>query len=226
MTSMLNIFSNLYETFAKKKQKKALDDFREEMFGFPIFFLLIILSSCIVSIGLLRNNQAVLIGAMLITPLVNPFIGIPLGIVTRSWKVFKGSLLRAILGVIVFWLISYGISDLLINYSPNIIKYNLWDSAKFAVELPEILIAIFAGLIAAISIASEKIHALIAGAAIALAMAPPLAASGIGLAIGKKDVFFNALELFAVNALGLIVMGLFVFLVFGFRKKETEDVLS
>jgi uncharacterized hydrophobic protein (TIGR00271 family) len=223
---MLNIFSNLYETFAKKKQKKALDDFREEMFGFPIFFLLIILSSCIVSIGLLRNNQAVLIGAMLITPLVNPFTGISLGIVTRSWKVFKGSLLRAIFGVIIFWLISYGVSDLLINHSPDIIQYSLWDGSKFLVELPEILIAIFAGLIAAISIASEKIHALIAGAAIALAMAPPLAASGIGLAIGRNDVFINAMQLFLINALGLVVMGLFVFLIFGFRKKETEEALS
>ena len=223
---MMNIFYNWQEIFAKKKQKNALEDFNKEMFGFPMFFLLIILSGCIASLGLLRNNEAVLIGAMLITPLVNPFMGIPLGIVTRSWKVFIGSILRSIGGVIMFWLISYGISDLLINYSSEIIKYNLWDSSLFVVELPEILIAIFAGLIAAISIASEKVHSLIAGAAIALAMAPPLAASGIGFAIGRKDIFMNALELFAVNALGLIFMGLLVFLVFGFRKKETEEVLS
>ncbi len=221
-----NVFRRIRKYVSKRKQQETLSAFQEEMFGYPVFFLLMVLSGCIATIGLLRESQSILIGAMLITPLVNPLMGVPLGIVAKSWTIFRASLIRVLGGVLLFWGIAYLVSDLLIVFSPEIIDHQLWNTSKFLVELPEILMAIFAGIVAAISVASEKVHSLMAGAAIAIAMAPPLAASAVSLAIGKFEVFEQALNLFLINAGGMILMGLLIFLLFGFRKKETEEVLS
>ncbi len=167
-----NVFRRIRKYVSKRKQQETLLAFQEEMFGYPVFFLLMVLASCIATIGLLRESQSILIGAMLITPLVNPLMGVPLGIVSKSWAIFRASLIRVLGGVLLFWGIAYLVSDLLIVFSPEIIDHQLWNTSKFLVELPEILMAIFAGIVAAISVASEKVHSLMAGAAIAIAMAP------------------------------------------------------
>lgn len=206
----------------RKQQSRVLADFESEMFHLEVFLLIILLASGIASVGILQNNVAVLIGAMLITPLVNPFVGIALGMVVQSGKVFRMSLVRAVLGTMFFWGLAFAMGKMLTlpgQPVPQIFP-------SLAIGLPEILLAIFAGLVAAIAIASEKIYNLISGAAIAIALAPPLAMSGIALAMGHEAVFLHGLKLFGINAAGLVVMGLVVFLIFGFRKPEPENPLT
>ena len=222
----MNIFSLFRDILVgfrdKRRQEIATRDFQEEMLSVPTFLLLIFLAGCIASVGLLRDNQAVIIGAMLITPLVSPFIGIPLSAFTRKPKLFWASLIRIITGVSVFWGVSFLIGKI---FSPAAIANHFEFIKILPVELPEILIALFGGLVAGIALSSEKVQNLISGAAIALALAPPLAISGLGLAFGQVEIFKSALTLFSVNALGLIFMGGVIFWIFGFRKPESESQL-
>jgi uncharacterized hydrophobic protein (TIGR00271 family) len=221
-----NIFGFFRDTWVgfrdKRRQEIAIRDFQEEMLSVPIFLLLILLAGCIASVGLLRSNQSVLIGAMLITPLVSPFVGIPLSIFTRTPELFWASLIRIFSGVGVFWSVAFLIGKI---FLPSSIANNFEFIKVLPIALPEVLIAIFGGLVAGIALSSEKIQNLISGAAIALALAPPLAVSGIGLAFGDFAIFRSAFTLFAVNALGLILMGGIIFWLFGFRKPESENQL-
>lgn len=222
----VNIFRVLRDTWVgfrdKRRQEIAIRDFQEEMLSVPTFLLLILLAGCIASVGLLRDNQAILIGAMLITPLVSPFVGIPLSAFTRNPKLFFASLIRIVAGVSVFWGISFLIGKI---FLPASLSNNFEFIKVLPVELPEILIAIFGGLVAGIALSSEKVQNLISGAAIALALAPPLAISGLGFAFGETEIFKSAFILFAVNAAGLILMGGVIFWIFGFRKPEAESQL-
>jgi uncharacterized hydrophobic protein (TIGR00271 family) len=203
-----------------RRQTIALNDFESGMHSLPTFLLLILLAGGIANIGILRNNQIILIAAMIITPLVSPFVGIPLSLITRKNALFRNSLLRVILGVGLFWGESFCFGYFFSEYPVmEILK-------SVPIELPEILLALLAGIVAAIAYASEKIYSIASGAAIAIALAPPLAISGIALSFNNIEVFHNSLLLFAINAGGLIIMGWVVFLVFGFRKAETEKQLN
>ncbi len=222
----VNIFRLLKESWVgfrdKRRQEIAVRDFQEEMLSVPTFLLLILLAGCIASVGLLRDNQAILIGAMLITPLVSPFVGIPLSAFTRKTHLFWASIIRIFSGVGVFWGVAFTIGKIFLPAS----RSNHFEFIKvLPVELPEVLIAIFGGLVAGIALSSEKVQNLISGAAIALALAPPLAVSGLGMAFGDMEIFKSAFILFAVNAAGLILMGAVIFWLFGFRKPESESQL-
>lgn len=202
-------------------QEKAVTIFQDELLHIFTFLILIALAGMIASIGILRENTAVVIGAMIITPLVNPFMGIPLGIVTRQWSLFWNCLGKVLSGVLLFWGISFILGSVLvpIDQHPTMI-------GTHPIGIPEVLIAILAGMVAAIALSSEKVQNTLSGAAIALALAPPLSISAIGFALGRIDVFHNMLTLFAINGAGLIVMGFFVFLVFGFRKPDDINPLN
>lgn len=210
---LLDFFSSLQE---KIHTQKALEEFEEDMLHFPSFLFLTVLAALIVSFGILRENQPVIIGGMIITPLVNPFIGIPLGIVTKRPILFWKSVLYAFSGTFLFFLCS-----LLIGISFHIEESQIWLLKTTTLEYTDIAIAVLSGMVAALAISSPKVQNRLSGAAIALALAPPLAVSAINYAGGNAQFFETALFLFLINALGLIIIGWIIFLIFGFHKKET-----
>lgn len=202
-------------------QDKVLAEFQNEMFHIFTFLALIMIASGLASLGLMRGNIAVVIGAMLITPLVSPFVGLGLVAVTGHKDLFEKSFLRCFLGPVVFW----GIAFLVGKYFADYLAPDALVKAPL-IDIPEFLIAIFAGTIAALAMASEKIYNRLSGAAIALSLAPPLAISGIGFALGEQTIFQNGFLLFGINALGLVIMSFVIFFIFGFRKPEKETRLQ
>ncbi len=215
---MLEFISRFREHY---RQEKAIEEFEGEILRLTTFLLLVLLAGCIASLGLLRGNQAVVIGAMIITPLVSPFVGISLGITTRHRALFWKALLRAFFGTTIFFAIAFLMGTIFPHSGDNGLLHFLSYST---VGWPEIIIALAAGAVAALALASEKIYNRFSGAAIALSLAPPLAVSAIGLAEDKIEVFWNAFTLFGINVGGIIGMSFLVFLLFGFRKKEKAEV--
>lgn len=205
-------FKNLKE---KIQTQKALAGFEEEMLHFWTYLFLIFLSALIASFGILRENQPVIIGAMLISPLVSPFVGIPLGIITKNYNLSIKSVFYAITGTVAFFGVSF-----LIGHLFDVRHTKIWLLSTTTIEYADIAIALLGGCVAALAISSEKIQNKLSGAAIALALAPPLSISGINFASGNEIFFKTALYLFLINAGGLILMGFIIFLIFGFHKKE------
>lgn len=167
---------------------------------------ILICSIFVASVGLNANSTAVVIGAMLISPLMGPILGIGMSIAINDIFTLKKSLINfgimVVLSVLTaflfFWLfpLSEVTSELFARTRPDI---------------RDVLIAFFGGL--ALIIARTKkgtIASVIFGVAIATALMPPLCTAGFGLAKANWSFFFGAMYLFLINT---IFIGLATFLV-------------
>ena len=157
--------------------------------------VILILSMFIASIGLNMNSTAVVIGAMLISPLMGPILATGFGFATLNFTVVKSGILRlslqitiAVLASALYFYISpvqTVTSELLARTEPNIF---------------DVFIAIFGGLAGIIGQTRKTLDNVIPGVAIATALMPPLCTAGYGLANGNWHYFFGAGYLFFINA--------------------------
>ena len=155
----------------------------------------LILSIFIASIGLNMNSTAVVIGAMLISPLMGPILATGFGFATLNFTVVKSAILRlslqitiAVLASALYFYISpvqTATSELLARTEPNIF---------------DVFIAIFGGLAGIIGQTRKTLDNVIPGVAIATALMPPLCTAGYGLANGNWNYFIGASYLFFINA--------------------------
>ena len=157
--------------------------------------VILILSMFIASIGLNMNSTAVIIGAMLISPLMGPILATGFGFATLNFTIMKSAKLRlslqitiAVLASTLYFYISpvqTVTSELLARTEPNIF---------------DVFIAIFGGLAGIIGQTRKTLDNVIPGVAIATALMPPLCTAGYGLANGNWHYFFGAGYLFFINA--------------------------
>ena len=149
----------------------------------------------IASLGLNVNSTAVIIGAMLISPLMGPILGMGLAIGIYDTKLLKRSLKH--LGVATF--ISVLTATIYFAISP----FNEAQSELLARTSPtiyDVLIALFGGAAGIVGQASGGKGNVIPGVAIATALMPPLCTAGFGLATGNLNYFLGAFYLFYINS--------------------------
>ena len=164
----------------------------------------------IASIGLNVNSTAVIIGAMLISPLMGPIVGAGFALGVFDFVLLRKSLKNLLVATIAsllvssiyFWLSPFKEvqSELLARTSPNIY---------------DVLIAFFGGLVGVIAITRVEKGNPIPGVAIATALMPPLCTAGYGLATGNYKFFFGALFLYTINC---VFIGIATFLIVKFLK--------
>ena len=143
---------------------------------------ILMLAILIASIGLNMNSTAVIIGAMLISPLMGGITAIGYGIATNDLTLSKGAAIRLGIQVVICLITS---SELLARTTPT-----AWD----------VLIALFGGLAGIIGQTRKEKSNVIPGVAIATALMPPLCTAGYGLARHRLDYFGGALYLFFINS--------------------------
>ena len=145
------------------------------------FFFLLISATLIATLGLLANSTAVIIGAMIVAPLMNPILSMSFAIVTANWKLYKLSIITIALGTCCAILISFVIGFLI---PINIVGSEI--IARTSPNLIDLGIAIAAGAAGAFSLTRNNIGSSIAGVAIAVALVPPLCVVGIGFGLGDQ----------------------------------------
>ena len=170
---------------------------------------ILICSIFVCSIGLNADSTAVVIGAMLISPLMGPILGVGLSVATNDIDTLKKSMIN--LGtMIVLSLLTAALCFLILPlYEENSELF-----ARTKPDIRDVLIAFFGGL--ALIIARTKkgtIATVIFGVAIATALMPPLCTAGYGLSQGNWDYFKGAMYLFAINTL-FIALATFLVLKF------------
>lgn len=178
--------------------------------------LILILAIFIASLGLNTNSTAVIIGAMLISPLMGPIIGIGLGIGVQDFDLLKRCLRNLVMAAgfsmltsTVYFLISpvsEGHSELLARTSPTIY---------------DVLIGFFGGGAGIVAIGSKSKGNVIPGVAIATALMPPLCTAGYGLATFQMNYFFGATYLFLINSI-FIALATFI----GVKIMQYKPVVS
>lgn len=156
--------------------------------------LILVFAIFVASLGLNTDNVAVIIGAMLISPLMGPIIGMGLGIgisdyglLQRGLKNILMAMLGSIIASAIYFLISPQYEDgsqLLARTSPSIY---------------DVFIALFGGAAGIVSLACKNKGQVLPGVAIATSLMPPLCTAGYGLATLQPHSFFGALYLFFTN---------------------------
>ena len=180
--------------------------------------LILIFAILIASLGLNTNSTAVIIGAMLISPLMGPIIGLGLGIGIEDFELLKRSTRNlviaaafSILASTVYFLISpvsSGHSELLARTSPTIY---------------DVFIGFFGGSAGIFAIASKNKGNVIPGVAIATALMPPLCTVGYGLATFQMNYFFGALYLFIINSIYICLATFIGVKIMKFKRMQTAN---
>ncbi|GEC78316.1 DUF389 domain-containing protein [Flavobacterium aquatile] len=154
----------------------------------------------VASVGLNVNSTAVIIGAMLISPLMSPIIGAGFALGIYDFGLLKKSLKNLLIATFV----SLAVSTIYFYLSP----FKETQSELLARTSPniyDILIAFFGGLVGVIAITRKEKGNPIPGVAIATALMPPLCTAGYGLAIGNLRFFGGALYLYTINCVFICV---------------------
>jgi len=182
------------------------------------YFVMVVLSSMIATLGLLINSGAVIIGAMLVAPLMSPIIGLGLGSLVGDEKLLKyagsavlrGAVIAIVISVLLTWL-----NDALPFVTLQELPIEVLSRTKPSPI--DLLIALAGGLAAAFALAQPSLSAALPGVAIATALMPPLSVIGIGIAIGRWDVAGGALLLFVTNSVTIAFASMLVFFALGFN---------
>jgi uncharacterized hydrophobic protein (TIGR00271 family) len=182
-----------------------------------IYLTMLVMAGLISLLGLLINSPAVIIGAMLISPLMGPILSCGLALTLADWDLGKKGLRNVSLSVVEVLIIT----ALVTTFSP------LKDAtteilARSNPNLMDLLIAFFSGVAGSIALTSRSKTGLtiIPGVAIATAVMPPLATTGYGLATAQWQIARGSFMLFFTNLVAIVISADLVFLIAGFRPRQ------
>ncbi len=155
---------------------------------------ILVFAIIIASVGLNMNSTAVIIGAMLISPLMGPINGMGYSIATFNFPLFQKAIKNFTFAVVASLIASttyFAISPVSVAHSELL--------ARTSPTIYDVLIAFFGGMAGIIAISSKQKGNVIPGVAIATALMPPLCTAGFGLATAQFSYFFGAFYLFTIN---------------------------
>lgn len=155
---------------------------------------ILIFAIFIASVGLNVNSTAVIIGAMLVSPLMGPILGMGYSIATYDFSLFRKALVNYFFAIVAGLLTSA-----IYFYVTPIYQAHSELLARTQPNIYDVIIALVGGLAGIVAISSKNKGNVIPGVAIATALMPPLCTAGYGLATANWGFFFGALYLLAIN---------------------------
>ena len=200
---LLVLFNRLTEKDKSAAIKKLISDSTPDQ----DFFLMVNLSILMATFGLLIDSAAVIIGSMLIAPILYPILGLSLGVVMADYKLISRSF-YTVLKSLAYGVAGAAIVTLLFNS-------NFENTAEILARTePSMIyaaIAVIAGLAASFALVMPEISPSLPGVAISVALIPPIAVTGIGVARFDWHIISNSFLLFAINAAGIIFASMITF---------------
>ncbi len=175
------------------------------------YLVLMVLSTILATFGLFSNSSPVIIGAMILAPLMAPIISLSMGVLRQDHRLIKNSLKSVGFGLLLGYLFA-----VLITWVTPLKALNSEIGARIRPNLLDLGVAAASGVAGAYAHSKKEIAKTLAGVAIAVALVPPLAVSGIGLGWMDWPVFSGALLLLITNLAGMVLAAALTFLLLGF----------
>ncbi len=175
------------------------------------YITLVVLAAFIATLGLITNSAAVIIGAMIISPIMSPIMlsGASFAIMDKAKA--KTAVLSLFIGVAV----AIACGALTVFLSP--IKENTAEIlARTTPNILDLFIAFFCGVAGALSVVSEKISKGVVGVAISVALMPPLCVGAFGLATAQASIAVGGFWMFFLNMAAIFVAAFAVLSFFGY----------
>ncbi len=176
------------------------------------FYAMMTLASAIVSLGLLLNSPAVIIGGMIMAPTMLPIVGISLGVIQGDAWLLRTALRTTILGVLLSLAVSAAVGVLIpaLQATPEMI-------ARSAPSLLDLAVALASGAAAAYAFSRRNVATVLPGVAVAVSLEPPLATVGLAMVLGDGRLATGALLLYLANLVAIVAAAGLLFLWMGFR---------
>ena len=188
------------------------------------FFLVLLLSGLIATLGLVLNSTAVVIGAMLVAPLLGPLMGLSLSVAVGDGRLFIQTLVTILVGAAAVVALAA-----LVTWALPVDTVTEQIAARTTPNILDLLIAVASGLAGAVVIASResRLSGSIPGVAVAVALVPPLGVAGFGIGTGLQwSLISGSLLLFGANLAGIVLSGLLVFLLVGMARHEVVETAA
>jgi uncharacterized hydrophobic protein (TIGR00271 family) len=189
------------------------------------FFLLMTLSILMSTLGLLVDSAAVVIGSMLIAPLLSPVVSISLGVVMSDVKLISRSLTTVLKSVTV-GIFAAVVATLFFGTGSESITSEV--VSRTSPSLVYFFVALISGFAISYTIVRPELSATLPGAAVAVALVPPLAVIGVGIAELQWSIVSGATMLFLLNIIGILFASMLVFSlmdIYG-KKKVAEKTIQ
>ena len=213
----------LFHNLTNKDKSEAVERLIKGSTPSQDFFFMIILSILTATFGLLLNSAAIIIGSMLIAPMLYPILSLSLGMIMSDSKLISRALyttLKAlVLGIGAAFLATLLFNSQLNEVTPEILS-------RTQPTLPYLIVAIIAGFAGSFALVKPKLNETLPGIAISVALIPPIAVTGIGIAKLSWTVVSGSLLLFLVNTTGIIFASLITFSMMNFYVKRREAHLA
>ncbi len=206
----------------KEEEPKKSGISREELYASisdhtecsRFYMLLIVISAIVAALGVLRNDIALIIGAMVIAPLFGPNIALSLATTLADYELGRKALKANLFGILIAFLLALAIG-MLLEVDPDIPQI----VSRSSLGLGDIVLALAAGIAGAIAFTRSLLEPLI-GVMVALALLPALVTSGLLLGAGYTYLSIGAFSLFFVNLIGINLSGVVTFMAQGIGPRE------
>ncbi len=207
-------------------QKEAVSKLVESSSLNLDFYLMMVLSSLVVCLGLLLGNIVIVIGGMLITPFLSPLLMLAFAFVTSDLGIIKRSLAIIFKSIVVILGTSF-IATLLVPRAD--VDLTLVNNIA-SINLSYFYVSLVAGFAAVYAWARPNIASILPGVAITVALLPPLVSVAVALSFFDIPLMVRFIQSSVANILGVLLSATFVFAILGFyrvrnyAKKEIKEI--
>lgn len=187
------------------------------------FAVLLLLSTVIATYGVISDSVATVIGAMIIAPLMTPIMAIATALVMGRLDRAFFSAITVSIGVVGSVIIAKIITDVHIGFVD--VETNSQIMSRVTPNITDLYVAIASGAVAAFAMSRDDIIDSLPGAAIAIALVPPLAVVGVCLSVESYGEAFGAFLLFLTNFFSIIIAGSIVLHLLGLSRVVTRRLM-
>lgn len=203
MSNKMFDFISLHQ--GEEKRESVLENIKQSISFRGSNLWILACAIVIASVGLNVNSTAVVIGAMLISPLMGPIVGAGFALAVFDFELLKRCGKNVLIATIVSLVVSaiYFFISPFKDAQPELL-------ARTSPTIYDVLIAFFGGLVGVIALTRVEKGNPIPGVAIATALMPPLCTAGYGLAMGNFSYFFGAFYLYSINCFFICIATYFI----------------
>lgn len=213
---------SIWEYFSVSEERISSNDVHSNISDSVSFrgtnLWILIFAIFVASLGLNVNSAAVIIGAMLISPLMGPIMGIGFGAAIFDLPLIRKSALNYLFAIVAGLITS----TIYFSFSP-LNEAHSEILARTAPNIYDVLIAFFGGLAGMLATASKQKGNVLPGVAIATALMPPLCTAGYGIATLKPEFFLGALYLFFINTVFIAFASFLIVKILRYPYREMPD---
>lgn len=215
----LSEVTNRVSALTPKERSELLGNLKVGLQAGADFYLMVALAAAIAITGLIMNDGSIVLGAMLVSPLMSPIVGIACGIALGNVDLMRRSGASTFKGMTLVLGVAVVMAFLLPAVQPTDQILSRTRPGIF-----DLLAALAAGAAGAYSLGRKTVAGALPGVAMSLSLEPPLAAAGYGLSTSQFWIASGAFLLFLTNLAAIVLSGAGVYLMLGMRPPRKEGM--